>query len=98
MPNTIYCRCAFANVIPPEIKDGHLERLCAGEEPFEAVPDLCEMAARRDPQLAEIAADPAARIVACHPRAVRGLFTQAGTPLPDTTEIVNMRDTDEAAS
>jgi hypothetical protein len=98
MPTTtIYCRCAFANVIPPEIKDEHLARLCAGDAPFEAVPDLCEMAARRDPKLAEIAADASRRIIACHPRAVRGLFTQAGSPLPDTTEIVNMRAADEEA-
>ncbi len=88
----IYCRCAFAQVIPKDVKDAHLEKLCSGDEPFDAVPDLCEMAARRDPKLAEIASsDEGIEIIACHPRAVQGLFIQAGTPLPDSAKITNMR-------
>lgn len=94
MPCTLYCRCAYAQVIPDDVKNRHLEELCASGEPFEAVPDLCEMAARRDPKLGELAKSTAdgLRIIACHPRAVKGLFTQAGTPLPDEAEIVNMRE------
>ena len=88
----IYCRCAFAQVIPEDIKNAHLEKLCTSAEPFDAVPDLCEMAARKDPKLAEIAAAPDAEIIACHPRAVRGLFTQACTPVTESTKITNMRE------
>ncbi|HUF64258.1 MAG TPA: hypothetical protein VMN36_19430 [Verrucomicrobiales bacterium] len=94
MPRTLYCRCAFAQVIPDDVKDRRLEELCASGEPFDAVPDLCEMAAQRDPglrELAESAAVEGLRIIACHPRAVRGLFRQAGSPLPDAAECVNMR-------
>ena len=35
------------------------------------------------------------RIAACYPRAVQGLFEAAGTPLPASVEILNMR-TDSA--
>lgn len=91
MPRILYCRCAYAGVVPEPVKDVHLERLCAGGEAFEAVPDLCEMAARRDPELARIAGQEDLTVIACHPRAVKGLFTQAGCALDDTAEIVNMR-------
>lgn len=95
MPRTLYCRCAYAQVIPDDVKNRHLEELCQSGKPFDAVPDLCEMAARRDPKMKELAGQAATDglcIIACHPRAVKGLFTQAGAPLPDEAEIVNMRD------
>ncbi len=92
-PRTLYCRCAYAQVIPEAVKNRHLTALCESGRPFEAVPDLCEMAARRDPRLRQLAAAPdGLRIIACHPRAVRGLFQQSGAPLPDGTDIVNMRE------
>ena len=47
--------------------------LAASDVEFEAVPDLCEMSARRDPRLAELASAGSLRIAACFPRAVRGL-------------------------
>jgi len=89
----LYCRCAFAQVIPRETKDKHLDALCRSGEPFEAVPDLCEMAARCDPKLAELASTGDLEIIACYPRAVKGLFRQAGSPLPESTTITNMRET-----
>jgi hypothetical protein len=89
---TLYCRCAFAQVVPAAAKDAQLQRLCASGQPFEAVPDLCEMAARRDPKLAQLASAGHLEVIACHPRAVRGLFRQAGHPLPDDTTITNMRE------
>lgn len=59
----LYCHCAYAQVVPPEVKTAVLEALSASGVSFEAVPDLCEMSARRDPGLAQIAsaADGAAR-------------------------------------
>jgi Pyruvate/2-oxoacid:ferredoxin oxidoreductase delta subunit len=56
-----------------------------------AVPDLCGMAARRDPELERIAASESLIIVACYPRAVQWLFHAANVSLPETVKILNMR-------
>ncbi len=96
----VYCHCAFAQVIPKDVKQGVLERLADSGENFECVPDLCEMSARRDPLLHQLAQQPNTRIAACYPRAVQGLFTAAGAPLKASgVEIVNLRvlNADEAA-
>ena len=89
----LYCRCAYAQVVPSAVKDAVLEGLAAAGRGFEMVPDLCEMAARRDPHLAELArGDRPLKIVACWPRAVQGLFVLADAPLPKHgVEILNMR-------
>jgi hypothetical protein len=69
-----------------------LRKLCESGVAFEAVADLCEMAARRDPALARLAAEGKIKIAACFPRAVKGLFHQANADLaPDRTEVLNMR-------
>jgi hypothetical protein len=89
---TLYCRCAYALVVPPQTKDAVLDGLAASGEPFEAVADLCEMAARRDPALRRLAAAPDLRIAACYPRAVRALFHAAGAPLAASGVVIrNMR-------
>ena len=101
LPQILYCHCAFAQVISQGVKQKVLEQLTAAGVDFEAVPDLCEMAARRDPLLKDIANQPNLRIAACYPRAVKGLFTAAGCPLPENgPEIINMRvlNGEEAAS
>jgi len=89
----VYCRCAYAQVVPVAVKDAVLEGLAAAGRGFEMVPDLCEMAARRDPHLAELARDDRPlKIFACWPRAVQGLFVLADAPLPKQgVEILNMR-------
>jgi hypothetical protein len=94
MPNPtciLYCHCAYAQVVPAETKATVLDQLSASGVSFEAVPDLCEMSARRDPGLAQIAFGGEATIVACYPRAVRWLFNAAGTPLPEGVRVLNMR-------
>jgi hypothetical protein len=92
----LYCRCAYAQVVPQGVKDEVLERLCDSGAAFESVSDLCEMAAHRDERLKAIASSGPLRIAACYPRAVHGLFQQAGCTLPeDGVEILNMR-TDSA--
>ena len=88
----LYCHCAFAQVVPPETKSTVFANLCESGASFDAVPDLCEMAARRDPALEQIAATPEVAIVACYPRAVRWLFTGAGVALPETVRVLNMRE------
>jgi hypothetical protein len=91
-PRILYCHCQYAQVVPREVKDAVLRRLCESGRPFDAVPDLCEMAARRDPLLKDLAADGAIKIAACFPRAVKGLFHQSGADLShDRTEVLNMR-------
>ena len=91
-PRILYCHCQYAQVVPKEVKDAVLKKLCESGVAFEAVADLCEMAARRDPSLQRLASGGAVKIAACFPRAVKGLFHQAGADLsPDTTEILNMR-------
>jgi len=96
-PRILYCHCAYAQVVPSETKAAVLDGLAASAISFDAVPDLCEMSARRDPALAQIASTADATIVACYPRAVRWLFNAAATPLPDNVRILNMRVADAAA-
>jgi len=91
-PRIVYCHCAYAQVVPPEVKQHVLRELTERDVSFEAGADLCEMAARRDPGLATIAGGGPVRLAACYPRAVKWLFVSAGMPLPDQgVEIVNMR-------
>ncbi|MEZ5384682.1 MAG: hypothetical protein R3F13_04125 [Prosthecobacter sp.] len=90
-PTILYCRCAYAQVVPTGVKNEVLQKLCDSSASFETVADLCEMAAHRDPRLQAIASCGKLRIAACYPRAVKGLFEQAGSPLPDGVEVLNMR-------
>ena len=92
----LYCRCAYAKVVPLETKDEVLRKLCDSGEAFDAVPDLCEMSARRDPALKSLAQSSkegeCVKIAACYPRAVKWLFAAADAKLPDdNVEILNMR-------
>jgi hypothetical protein len=89
----LYCHCTYANVVPKETKAEVLRQLTESGLPFDAVPDLCELSAKKDPCLKELAAGGGAvRIAACYPRAVKWLFAGAGAPLPaEGIEVLNMR-------
>ena len=87
----LFCQCAYAPIIPEELKRAVAERLDHSGTPFLAVTDLCELAARRDPVLAQFAAGGPVRIAACYPRAVQWLFAAAGAPLHPEAAIFNMR-------
>lgn len=87
----LYCHCAYAKIIPTEVKEAVLKALTESRTPLEAVPDLCEMSARKDPSLKRLAERGELRIAACFPRAVRWLFHAAGTPLEEA-DVVNMRE------
>lgn len=93
-PRILYCHCAYAKVVPPEVKTAVLDGLAEANVAFDAVPDLCEMAARGDARLRELAAldgEPL-HIAACYPRAVRWLFASAGAALPEhSAQVWNMR-------
>jgi hypothetical protein len=91
-PTILYCHCQYAQVVPKEVKEAVLRKLCDSGVAFEAVADLCEMAARRDPALQRLASGGPVKIAACFPRAVKWLFHQANAPLAlDATEVLNMR-------
>jgi hypothetical protein len=93
MTRILYCNCSYAQVVPKEVKEDVLKRLCASGAAFDAVADLCDMSARKDPALQKLVADGDVKIVACFPRAVKWLFHAAGAPLPkDGVEILNMRE------
>lgn len=92
MTRILYCHCAFAKVVPPDVKAAVLAGLSEANIEFDAVPDLCEMAARNDPRLRELAAQQPLHVAACFPRAVKWLFSAAGAELAaDTTRVWNMR-------
>src|ERR1700676_2416828 len=85
----LYCHCAYARVIAPEVKTAVLTGLASLNADWDSVPDLCEMSARRD--VAGLGSGGAVRIAACCPRVVRSLFQAAGAPLPPEAKILNMR-------
>jgi hypothetical protein len=92
VPTILYCHCQYAQVVPKDVKEAVLRRLCESGVAFDAVADLCEMAARKDPALKRIASCGAVKIAACFPRAVKGLFHQCDADLdPNAAEILNMR-------
>jgi hypothetical protein len=91
-PRILFCNCTYAQVVPPEVKAAVLKKLCESGVAFDAVADLCEMSARHDPALKQLAEGGAVKIAACYPRAVKWLFAAAKSPLPlDATEVLNMR-------
>ena len=91
-PRILYCHCAYAQVVPKEVKDAVLHKLSDAGVAFDAVADLCEMSARRDPAMARLAEGGAVKIAACYPRAVKWLFAAAKAPLPlERVEVLNMR-------
>jgi len=92
-PRILYCHCAYAQVVPPEVKAAVLRQLSETGVAFEAVADLCEMSARKDPTLQRLAdGTDGLKIAACYPRAVKWLFSAARAPLsPEKTQVLNMR-------
>ena len=92
-PRILYCNCSYAKVVPNEVKEEVLRKLCASGVAFDAVADLCDMSARKDPALKKLVESGDVKIVACFPRAVKWLFHAAGAPLPkEGVEVLNMRE------
>ena len=95
MPKTVrilYCHCSNTGLVPAKAKAAALKALAEAGLEFEAVPDLCELAAKRDPALARLAKGGPLRIIACYPRTIRWLFAAAGSPLAEKgIEILNLR-------
>ena len=90
--NILYCHCSYAKVVPADIKQQVLQGLTESGVAFDAVADLCEMSANKDPALKQLAGQDELQIAACYPRAVKWLFSAADAPLPDGSyEVQNMR-------
>ncbi len=88
----VFCSCTYGNVVPREVKHEVLKALCASGVAFDAVPDLCEMSARKGPAMMRIAESANVRIAACYPRAVRWLFHAADASLRDQgVALLDMR-------
>ena len=88
----LYCHCAYAQVVPKDVKEEVLRKLSASGVAFDAVADLCELSAKRDPALARLAEGGNVKIAACYPRAVKWLFAAADVPLPESgVDVLNMR-------
>ncbi|MCS1410120.1 MAG: hypothetical protein M2R45_03309 [Verrucomicrobia subdivision 3 bacterium] len=88
----LYCNCTYAQVVPRSTKGGVLRHLCESGASFDAVADLCEMSARKDPALHRLADEGPVKIAACFPRAVKWLFAAGNAPLDcERTEVINMR-------
>ena len=88
----LYCHCAYAKVVPADTRTAVLNGLSHAGVEFDAVPDLCEMAARGDERLRELADAGPLTIAACYPRAVKWLFAAAGAALGEgQVRVCNMR-------
>lgn len=91
-PSILYCRCAYAKVLPQDVKDRVLEQLSKSDVAFDCVADLCELSAKKDPSLKHFAKQEGLKIAACYPRAVKWLFSAAGAPFAEEgIEVINMR-------
>ena len=84
----LYCHCAFAQAVPRPVKQDVLRALTDRGDDFDAVADLCEMSARKDPALQEFAD----RRFAAAEASRRWMFSAAGAPLDDSkVRVLNMR-------
>jgi hypothetical protein len=91
-PRILFCNCTYAQVVPQDVKEAVLRKLCESGLAFDAVADLCELSARNDPSLKRLADGGPVKIAACYPRAVKWLFHAAQADLGrDTAEVLNMR-------
>ena len=89
----LLCHCAYASILPLQVRQEVLQALKESGLSFDAVVDLCELAARKAPLLAELAGASRLTIAACHPRAVKWLFAAGGASLRDKdVEYLDMRE------
>ena len=88
----LFCNCSYSQVISEGVKSEVLNAIKGAGVEFEAVTDLCEMSAKKNPALKRLAKEKRIKIAACYPRAVKWLFHAGGAPLPqEGVEFLNMR-------
>ncbi len=89
--NVVLCQCAGAGLLDPSVLRAVSTRLQGERAQLHTVPDLCRLAAHRDPGFARWASESPLTVMACYPRAVKWLFAAAGAPLPADAQLVNLR-------
>ncbi len=87
---TIYCHCAFSDIIPSEKRDKVHTWLDESNEPHMALDDLCRVCATNDSALEEIQKAEKLRVIACRPRTVKWLLHRAGVENADL-EVLDMK-------
>ena len=94
----LFCRCSPGGVGGESVRRDGLAGLRERGLPFVEVDDLCRLAADRDAGLAALMAEAGSlTVVACHPRAVRGLFSAAGvTSAEPQLQVLDLRTTPAA--
>jgi Pyruvate/2-oxoacid:ferredoxin oxidoreductase delta subunit len=87
----VFCQCKYARVIPKETKEKVQQSLQASEAEVTYVEDLCDLSIHEPEKLRELKGDQNIDIVACYPRAVKGIFHNAGIELNSSNPVHNMR-------
>lgn len=88
----LFCNCAYKDIIPEETKSAVSSGLADPGVEVLGVPDLCELAAARDPRLQKVCKGKELTIIACYPRAIRWLLRWAGVDLDtEGVRVLNMR-------
>lgn len=88
----LFCNCGYSDIIPASVRAEILDELTTQKLDFEAVQDLCGLAAKRDPKLKRWAKADSLTIIACYPRTIKWLFRFAGVELDmEKTQFLNMR-------
>jgi Pyruvate/2-oxoacid:ferredoxin oxidoreductase delta subunit len=88
----ILCKCENASIIAEDVKAKVLAELTDRNIAFEAVEDICRLAATNDERLKQWAIADNLTIIACFPRAVKWLFSSGGAKINDShTKFFNMR-------
>ena len=88
----VYCNCTYAKIIDADVKSAVLDRISESGEEVICLPDICEMAARKDPELAKVF-DGKVKLAACYERSVKWLCHKGGIEInQENVEIYNMRE------
>lgn len=87
----LFCNCSWYDVVPEKVRSEVLQAITDAGIDFCAVPDLCELAAKKDNRLAEWASAEKLTIAACFPRTIKWLFHSAGFSLKSEPVVLNMR-------
>ncbi len=90
-PRVVLCGCVYSDIILRATREQILAGLRGNGVTLEVVPDLCGLAANRDPRLRTWADASPLTVVACFSRAIRWLFHAAGVTLNGQARLFNMR-------
>ena len=94
--HTLVCCCTHGGLVSRAKADAVVTELETAGEHCLVVDDLCGLAAKRDPTLMALLAQSDLTVMACRPRAVRGLLSAAGDGR-DSADGVQYRDLRDAA-